>query len=78
MENEPKKAGDMTPEIMQMIGDVLNTVLPEKMGFALVLFDFGEGIRECRYVSNGQREDMIGAFRTFLNKWELDLQSNKN
>lgn len=39
-------------------------------GFALIVFDFGDQLREFRYISNAQRQDMIGALEAVLQKWK--------
>jgi hypothetical protein len=40
------------------------------LGFALVVFGFGDELRDFRYISNAQRADMIGAFDALLTKWK--------
>lgn len=77
MENEPKKIADLTPEIMNLIGKLLETSLPEGMGFSLILFDFGDGLREFKYVSNAQRSDMLETLQSLVLKWKYE-QTNKN
>ena len=56
--------------------DLLKEKLPD-LGFALVIFDFGDTMREFRYISNAQRKDMIGALEGVLNKWKnIDDKNN--
>lgn len=76
MKGEPKKVGDLNAQCMQLIGEIIKNVIPEGAGFALVVFDFGETLREFKYISNGQREDMISAFRELVAKWEMEAQKN--
>lgn len=42
-----------------------NGRLPMGMGFALLMFDFGEG-GNMFYISNGQREDVVKAMQEFV------------
>ena len=52
-------------EIGQLIGrGVEDSHGKEKVGFCLLLFDFGEG-GNCTYVSNADRADMRAALREF-------------
>lgn len=50
---------------MQRICDALGSVMPEGKGFALLVFDFGDG-GEMHYMSNAERADMMVALREFL------------
>ena len=76
MKDEPKKVGDLNAECMKLIGQIVKNVIPEGTGFALVMFDFGDTLREFKYISNGQREDMIGTFRALLAKWDHEAEKN--
>ncbi|MEP6651803.1 MAG: hypothetical protein ABJA82_00500 [Myxococcales bacterium] len=44
--------------IGRAVGNALKDVMPEGVGFALVMFDFGPG-GSLAYCSSAQREDMI-------------------
>jgi len=44
------------------VGKVIGDSLPPGVGFALLMFDFGEG-GQMTYVSNAQRDDMVRALR---------------
>lgn len=61
--------------ILQDIAKDIKTKLPEKMGFALLAYEFGpveEGQEhKMLYVSNSQREDVILAMTEFIKK-QLD------
>jgi len=54
---------------MREVAQKIKEELPGK-GFALVVFDFGEGMRDFNYISTGQREDMIATFEALLLKWK--------
>ena len=55
------------------IGGLIASALPLGVGFALVLFDFGEGERNhLTYLSNAQRSDMIKTLREMVEKLELE------
>ena len=45
---------------------------PKKVGFALLMFDFGETPTSDRinYISNSRREDMVCALKELLARWE--------
>jgi len=49
------------------IGEVIGGAIPEGVGFALLLFDFGEG-GHLTYISNGARDDMLKAMAEFMQK----------
>lgn len=76
MQNEPKSVAEMNAQCMQLIGKVVENIIPDGAGFSLVIFDFGDTLRDFKYVSNAQREDMIATFRGLLAKWEMEAQRN--
>jgi hypothetical protein len=53
----------------RLMGDVLKGAVPEGVGFAVLIFDFGAG-GNLAYVSNAQRADMVKAMREFITKVE--------
>lgn len=53
----------------RFLADLVAANLPREQGFALFLFDFGDG-GNCAYVSNAQRETMIAAVRQWLARQE--------
>lgn len=59
---------EINAQQLKEAGDYLKKKFPEK-GFALVVFDFGDTLREFRYISNAQRVDMIETFDALLAKW---------
>lgn len=66
----------MTAQQMKEAADLLKASFPN-MGFALIVFDFGDTMREFRYISNAERKDMIGALEGVLNKWKnIDDKNN--
>ena len=52
---------------LKEIGETIKTGLPANMGFALLMFDYGEG-GAMFYLSSAQREDMLKAMREFMEK----------
>jgi len=54
---------------LQEVAQKIKEELPDK-GFALVVFDFGEGMRDFNYIGNSRREDMIECFEALLLKWK--------
>ncbi len=56
---------------MQAIASAIEKTLPKSHGFALLVFDYGEGGR-MSYISNARREDMHEALRELLGKWDAD------
>lgn len=54
---------------LQAIAKEIKEKLPEKMGFALLAYEFGEGDdKKMMYVSNSNREDVMLAMCEFLQK----------
>lgn len=55
--------------MLQEIARDIKEKLPEKMGFALLTYEFGDAEdRKMLYVSNSQREDVILAMTEFIKK----------
>lgn len=50
--------------------------LPEGIGFALLLFDFGEG-GNLVWISNANREDMVRALREQLARFEAGMAGER-
>lgn len=69
MTEREEKANAMLQEIAKEI----KAKLPEKMGFALLAYEFGDenNERKMLYVSNSNREDVILAMTEFIKK-QLD------
>lgn len=62
--------------IMNDIGKIIGQAIrdaKENMGFALFVFDFGEGGR-INYISNAQREDMLATLKAFIASCEGRMQ----
>jgi hypothetical protein len=61
--------------VLQQIAKDIKEKLPEKMGFALLAYEFGptkeDQEHKMLYVSNSQREDVILAMTEFIKK-QLD------
>ena len=65
MTNREKQANDA----LQVIAKEIKERLPEKMGFALLTYEFGDAEdRKMMYVSNSNREDVMLAMCEFLQK----------
>lgn len=56
--------------------EALTEALPEGIGFALLLFHFGEG-GNLAWISNAQREDMIRALREQLARFEAGMAGER-
>ena len=56
-------------EIGKLIDRGLKVAKGERIGFVLLLFDFG-GSGNITYLSNGRREDMIEALKELIGKLE--------
>lgn len=57
----------MLERLTALLATGLKEVLPPELGFALVVFDFGEG-GNLAYASNGQRADMQRALAELLER----------
>lgn len=65
MTEREKQANDA----LQVIAKEIKERLPEKMGFALLAYEFGDAEdRKMMYVSNSNREDVMLAMCEFLQK----------
>lgn len=54
---------------LQAIAKEIKERLPEKMGFALLAYEFGEGDdKKMMYISNSNREDVLKAMLEFVDK----------
>lgn len=56
-------------KICRDVGRIIGSAVPKGTGFALLVFDFGEG-GHMTYVSNSQRRDMVKALREMITKLE--------
>lgn len=55
-------------DTLQDIAKDISNKLPEKMGFALLTYEFGDDNRRMLYVSNSNREDVLKAMLEFVDK----------
>jgi hypothetical protein len=60
---------------MKEVADLIKGEL-EGYGFALVVFDTGEGLRDFKYISNCERADMLATFEALVAKWKNEKPSN--
>lgn len=69
MSNDPKRLAELE-ELARAVGDAVGAVCDEHgAGFALLMFDFGEG-GWVTYLSNGERESTVEALRECANRIE--------
>lgn len=60
---------EQAANVLQSIAKEIKEKLPERMGFALLTYEFGEGEdKRMMYVSNSNREDVIKAMLEFVDK----------
>jgi hypothetical protein len=52
-------------EAANNLARLIGLSLPEGWGFALLMFEFGDGDR-MNYISNATREDMLAALKEFI------------
>lgn len=57
--------------LARSIGRTLKVAMPEGVGFALLVFDYGEG-GHLTYVSSARREDMVKAVKEWLELVEAE------
>ena len=56
-------------DALQVIAKEIKERLPEKMGFALLAYEFGDSDdRRMMYISNSNREDVIKSMLEFCDK----------
>lgn len=59
--------------IAKALDGALNPEEPKMIGFALLLYNFGENIEgtgRINYVGNGKREDVLIAIKELAARWE--------
>ena len=54
-------------EALKKVGNAIKETIPEGMGFALLVFDYGEK-GNMFYISSAERKDMIAAMEEFIQK----------
>jgi len=57
-------------ELTTLLMSQVDSALPEGVGVALVLFDFGNEQGQICYASNADRRDMYRALRNLLEHWK--------
>lgn len=62
--------------LSRSIAEALTEALPEGLGFALLVFDFGEG-GNLAWISNARREDMVRALREQLARLEAGMAGER-
>lgn len=65
---------------MQELGNFINSYLPDKFGFVLMIFKLGEN-EKLNYLSNCNRRDVILALKEFIAKtergWAKDMEEGE-
>lgn len=54
-------------ESARKLGRVIGSGMPEGVGFALIMFDFGKD-GHLTWISNADRDDMLRALQEFMQK----------
>lgn len=62
-------------KLARSLDSTLHAQVGERVGFALLVFDFGD-TGNVAYVSNAQRPEMIKALQEILAKWESGLSTD--
>lgn len=71
IETEDRQPPAAIAATLKDIGHLIGGACPPGWGFALFMFDFGEGAnRTISYISNADRESMVKTLREFLGKLE--------
>ena len=63
---------ELLKQLASIIDTTLESVFRKRLGFALIVFEFGEGNKAGDYISNGNREDMIKALRETADRLEAN------
>jgi hypothetical protein len=74
-ERRAKATRTRLDQAVRGLGKSLGEALPPGVGFALLLFPFHpETLDEnyLSYISNARREDILGAMKEFIAKWEAE------
>ena len=64
-------------ESMRLMAQMLETLMPPGWGFTLLTFETNAAPAKVLYISNAEREDMVGTMRTMLDKWEMTKDFDK-
>jgi hypothetical protein len=64
----------LSKQAVAALGEILDQSLnrkgEERLGFAVILFQFGDENRMASYISNAERDDMIRALRETVERLE--------
>mgnify|MGYP001814238329 CR=1 FL=1 len=79
-----EKGIEVKPLTVEEIEELVNTIanstderVPDGVGFAVMLFEFGKG-GHMAYASNGRRQDMIRALQELLGKLQSSSVPHAN
>jgi hypothetical protein len=61
---------------MKTFATIIQEMLPEGLGFTLIVFPFGEDKTLTNYISNAQRADMIACLRETADRIEKNRTVN--
>jgi hypothetical protein len=75
MENFNEEPSDDIKKTLGEIGKAMKEGLPEGMGFAYLLFDYGANGRMF-YISSAERDNMIEALEEFTEMLKKDREKN--
>lgn len=73
MSDEFEIEAQFMQSVARALDDVLNAGAKGKdreVGFALLVFPFGDASGKVNYVGSGDREQMLEAFRNLVARWE--------
>jgi hypothetical protein len=60
---------DLGPEAMQLIAELLKTLMPPGWGFTLLTFETNGIAEKILYISSAERDSMKITMETLLDKW---------
>ena len=70
---EPDQMRKVLEDYSRLLAKTLTDTLPPGLGFALLVFSFGEGGFSA-YISNAQREDMKSQLRELLGRLDAEAK----
>lgn len=77
MEKNPAAQYVNTERLMKAIGETIESVLPEHVGFILLTFETGVEKGQANYMSSANREDCIKFLRETADRLEKNQVNSK-
>lgn len=68
--SDPRLSKQAIAVLGQILDQSLNRPDEPRLGFAMIIFEFGDGNRMSSYISNAERNDMIKALRETVERLE--------